>query len=45
MSGIPRNIGMVVSNGSMDGTGAARLGTWVVHPDQFEEFRGGKLAR
>ena len=39
MNGVSRNIVMLVSDGSMDGTKAAcaaELGTRVVHPDEFE---------
>jgi len=39
LSGISRNIVMLVSDGSMDGNkaaNAAKLGTRVVHPDEFE---------
>ena len=39
MSSVYRNIVMLVSDGSIDGTkaaSAAQLGTRVVHPDEFE---------
>jgi len=39
MSGVSRNIVMLVSDGSMDGTkeaSASELGTRVIDPDEFE---------